>query len=333
MLKALSKEPSRRYTSVNQFSEDVRRHLSGLTVIARKDTIGYRTAKFVRRNRALVAAGAVTMLALIAGIISTAWQANVARAERARAEARFDDVRHLANAALFELHDAIRELPGATPARQLLVSKGMEYLDKLSQDAGDRADLQRELAGGYLKLGDVLGRPFNPNLGDTAGGLANYRKAAAIYESIGAATSPDPTLRRELATAYLRLSEVLSQSGDTAEALTFARKGLALQTESGADATLPAVARRELVATYTRVGDLLSNTGDTNGALEQRRRAVTMMESIASTAPEDIANLRQLGIVYQKLGNSLSGNPNYPNVGDYTSGLGAREVDRRPRAI
>ena len=110
----------------------------------------------------------------------------------------------------------------------------MEYLDKLSQDAGDRADLQRELAGGYLKLGDVLGRPFNPNLGDTAGGLANYRKAAAIYESIGAATSPDPTLRRELATAYLRLSEVLSPAGDTAEALTFARKGLALQTEAAA---------------------------------------------------------------------------------------------------
>ena len=337
VLKALSKEPSRRYASVDQFSEDVRRHLSGLPVIARKDTIGYRTAKFVRRNRALVAAGAVTLVALVAGIISTAWQASVARAERARAEARFDDVRQLANAALFELHDAIRELPGATPARQLLVSKGMEYLDKLSQDAGDRADLQRELAGGYLKLGDVLGRPFNPNLGDTAGGLANYRKAASIYESIGAVTSPDPTLQRELATAYLRLSEVLSSSGDTAEALTFARKGLALQTEGGGDATLPAEARRELVASYTRVGDLLSNTGDTNGALDQRRRAVTMMESIASTAPQDIANLRQLGIVYQKLGNSL-GNPNYPNVGDYAGGLEQLEkstavLDRRCSCI
>ena len=67
----------------------------------------------------------------------------------------------------------------------------MEYLDKLARDAGDRADLQRELAGGYLKLGDVLGRPFNPNLGDTTGALANYRKSAAIYEELGAAASPD----------------------------------------------------------------------------------------------------------------------------------------------
>jgi non-specific serine/threonine protein kinase/serine/threonine-protein kinase len=320
LLKALSKEPVRRYASVDQFSEDVRRHLAGLPVIARKDTLGYRTAKFVRRNRAVVIAGALTFVALVIGIISTAWQARAARLERARAEARFDDLRYLANAALFELHDAIRELPGATPARQLLVSKGMEYLDKLAADAGDRADLQRERAGGYLKLGDVLGRPFNPNLGDTEGALANYRKAAGILESLGAADSADATLRRELATAYLRLSEVLSSAGDTAQSLAFATKGLELQTRGGSDATLPDDARRELVAAYTRVGDLLSQTGDTKGALEQRRRALAMMEAVAAKAPADLANLRQLAIVYQKLGNNL-GNPNYPNVGDFGGGL------------
>jgi serine/threonine protein kinase/tetratricopeptide (TPR) repeat protein len=320
LLKALSKEPIRRYASVDQFSEDVRRHLAGLPVIARKDTLTYRTAKFVQRNRAVVVAGSLTLVALVAGMIATTWQARVARLERARSEARFDDLRYLANAALFELHDAVRDLPGATPARQLLVSKGMEYLDKLAQDAGARADIQRERAGGYLKLGDVLGRPFNPNLGDTTGALANYRKAANILEELGAATSADPSLRRELAMAYLRLSEVLSSTGDTGEALQLASKGLALQTQGGNDATLPADARRELVAGYTRVGDLLTNTGDTNAALEQRRRAVAMMEALAATAPNDVANLRQLAIVYQKLGNSL-GNPNYPNIGDLNGAL------------
>ena len=59
------------------------------------------------------------------------------------------------------------------------------------------ADLRRELASAYLKVGDVQGRPLNPNLGDTAGALASYRKAAAIYESIGARRSADVELRRE----------------------------------------------------------------------------------------------------------------------------------------
>ena len=55
VLKALSKEPSRRYASVDQFSEDIYRHLRGHPVLARKDTLGYRTSKFVQRNHAAVA--------------------------------------------------------------------------------------------------------------------------------------------------------------------------------------------------------------------------------------------------------------------------------------
>ena len=127
----------------------------------------YRTSKFVRRHRGAVAAAAAVFITLIAGIVGTAWQARVARAERTRAEQRFNDVRSLANAFLFDVHDAVKDLAGSTPARRLMVQKGIEYLDKLAADAGNRADLRRELAAGYLRVGDVQGRPLNPNLGDT----------------------------------------------------------------------------------------------------------------------------------------------------------------------
>src|SRR6185503_17719280 len=56
--KALRKDPVRRYASADQFAEDLRRHLAGLPVIARKDTIFYRAGKFLRRNRWAVAGGA-----------------------------------------------------------------------------------------------------------------------------------------------------------------------------------------------------------------------------------------------------------------------------------
>lgn len=56
LLKALRKEPERRYVSVEQFSEDIRRYLAGLPVVARKGTVRYRAGKFVRRNKAAVAA-------------------------------------------------------------------------------------------------------------------------------------------------------------------------------------------------------------------------------------------------------------------------------------
>ena len=324
ILKALSKEPGRRYASVDQFAEDLRRHRAGLPVIARKDTWAYRAGKFVRRNRAAVVAAAMTLAALLAGIIGTTWQAREARDARARAEQRFGDVRQLANAFLFDFHDSIADLEGSTPARRLVVARGLEYLDKLGRDAGDRVDLRREIAAAYLKVGDVQGRPFAPNIGDTAGALESYRKAAALYESIAAGAAPDAALQRELALAYMRLSDVLTAAGDTAAALAFAEKGLAIEKEISSDAADTPAARRALVASYTRVGDLLAATGRVAAALEHRRIALAIMESVMAAAPDDPANIRQLGVAYQKLGNTL-GNPNAPNVGDYAGGLAALE--------
>ena len=69
ILKALRKEPQRRYISVEQFSEDVRRYLEGRPVIARSDTFGYRTTKFLRRNAGSVAAAAIILLLLVGATV------------------------------------------------------------------------------------------------------------------------------------------------------------------------------------------------------------------------------------------------------------------------
>ena len=75
---AMRKDPERRYVSVAQFSEDIRRHLEGLPVVAHKDTLSYRSTKFVARHKAGVAAAVLIMLALVVGIITTARQARIA---------------------------------------------------------------------------------------------------------------------------------------------------------------------------------------------------------------------------------------------------------------
>ena len=62
VLKALRKEPDRRYGSVEQLSEDIRRHIEGLPVRARKETFGYRAQKFFARNRLGVVAAVLLLL-------------------------------------------------------------------------------------------------------------------------------------------------------------------------------------------------------------------------------------------------------------------------------
>ncbi|MBV9958073.1 MAG: serine/threonine protein kinase, partial [Acidobacteria bacterium] len=126
-LKALKKEPERRYSSVEQFSEDIRRHLSDLPVLARPDTLSYRAAKFVNRNKVAVVAGLLIVLSLLGGILATVWQARRAEASRLRAERRFNDVRKLSNALLFEITPKIERLEGSTEARQALVTQSLIY--------------------------------------------------------------------------------------------------------------------------------------------------------------------------------------------------------------
>jgi serine/threonine protein kinase len=86
VLMAMRCEPQRRYCSVEQFSEDIRRHLDGLPVIARSDAVGYRATKFVGRHKAGVAAATLLVLTLTVGAVATAWQARVARLETAKAQ-------------------------------------------------------------------------------------------------------------------------------------------------------------------------------------------------------------------------------------------------------
>ncbi len=78
ILKALKKEPERRYSSAENFAADIERHQKGLPVIARPDTFSYRASKFYGRNKLQVLAGVFVFLSLIAGISVAGWQAKAA---------------------------------------------------------------------------------------------------------------------------------------------------------------------------------------------------------------------------------------------------------------
>lgn len=181
VLKALRKEAQRRYVSVEQFAEDIRRNLASLPIVARKDTARYRASKFVTRHKMGVAAAAAIAIILIAGLVITLRQARIANR-------RFNDVRSLANALIFDVHDSIKDLPGSTPARKIIVDRALQYLNGLAQESAGDTALQRELATAYEKVGTVQGDYLENNLGDSSGTLASYRKALDIRKQIDASS-------------------------------------------------------------------------------------------------------------------------------------------------
>ena len=74
LLKAIDKEPARRYRSVEQFDEDVGRHLAGLPVAAREPTYRYRAGKFIRRHRVGVVSALFAMMGVQVSVMTTIWE-------------------------------------------------------------------------------------------------------------------------------------------------------------------------------------------------------------------------------------------------------------------
>lgn len=302
VLMAMRKEPQRRYATAEQFAEDIQRHLNGLPVRARQDTFTYRAGKFIRRQKVAVTAAALVLITLLVGIIATTWQARVARAERERSERRFNEVRQLANSIVFEVHDAVWNLPGSTPARSLIVQRGLKYLDSLAKDAAGDRGLQRELAAAYEKLGAVQYTPSVAHLGDLPGALESHRKAAALREALVAAEPSNRDHRRDLLDSYWFIATLIGAQGDFSRELQILRDQLPARSELAATEELGFLDRYNLAATYTAIGNQLMQMGDSQGALENQREGLRLREEIAALDTDTARARRALTISYEYLG-------------------------------
>jgi non-specific serine/threonine protein kinase/serine/threonine-protein kinase len=319
VLMALRKEPERRYASVDQLSEDIRRHQDGRPVVARQDTLRYRAEKFVKRHKAAVAGAVLVLVSLIAGMVATAWQARVAEAERAKAEQRFGELRKLAGSLVFQLHDEIAELPGSTPARSTLVKIALEYLDPLARQAGQDVSLQRELALAYQKVGDVQGNPTNANLGDSAGARASYQKALSIVQKLLADHPEDSSPQRSLAILHEKLSDLQAWNGDPRAGADSARQALAIfQSIAEADPASPK-ALQSVAISHIKLGDVLGhpdfpNVGDPGGALAAYQASLRLWQVLLAR-PDDTGRgpspalsearttaRRYLGLIHERIG-------------------------------
>ena len=302
ILKSLKKEPERRYASVEQFSEDIRRHLEGLPVRARPDTFGYRVSKFVQRNRATAIAASIIFLALIGGILATAYQARIAQAERARAEKRFEQVRKLANNVVFKYHDAIANLPGSTAAREMLVKDAIEYLDNLAEDSSDNPQLQHELANAYLQIGRLQGSAYFANLGESDEALKSYNKSAEIFEQLLQKEPKNVDYLRNYESTLDQKSLLLNRLNNWREAEETVNK--MLETNQRLIYLEPdnPTFKINRAKAFLSIGDSVNFAGGHQASVEWYRRSLESSEKLVAENPNDEQARRNLVVPLQRIG-------------------------------
>ncbi len=306
LLMAMRKEPARRYASVAQFSEDIRRHLEQLPVIARKDTLRYRSEKFIGRHKVGVAAAILIALSLVGGMVATVWEARRATQQRDRAERRFADVRKLSNALLFDIAPKIERLDGSIEARKSLVQRALEYLDSLANESAENFPLQRELAAAYEKVGELQGAPRKPNLNDFSGAIASYEKARDIRKRL-LENHPDDQEDLERFAADLRaLSSIRLWTSNTSGSIEDSQAALAAYEKLLKEQ--PGSRELQLAAAESQLG--LANSYYFNDQLAQvyspLNKALAAFETLRQQDPENPEILRLLGRGHMSLSMTLS---------------------------
>ncbi len=305
--KALARVPAERYSSVQEVLRDVRAHRASLPVSARPATPGYLLQKFAGRHTRALVAGALALVLGVLGVAAVAWQASVAATERGRAERRFNDVRKLANAFMFDVNDTIMNVPGTMATRELIVRTTVEYLDSLARESAGDFGLQRELARAWVRVGDVQGNPSSANLGDTTGALASYRRAVALASGARQALPGDLEATRALAGAHRRMADVLAWSGNTTAALAESELSTRLYVELASGAAPALEDEIEAGIAVVKLGDLLGNPnlpnlGRSADAATEFAAALAAFQRLEAKAPDDARVQRFLGLTLERIG-------------------------------
>jgi tetratricopeptide (TPR) repeat protein len=281
VLMALRKEPERRYSSVAQFSEDIRRHLEGRPVIARRDTVGYRTAKFVKRNRVAVSAAALILVAIVAGLIVALGEAENARRQR--------DTAQRERLKAQRINEFLQDMLGAAaPEAKGVDVKVVDVLSEASRRAKTEVATQPDVMADVLM---TLGRTYI-SLGLFEPAVENLR--AAVDASLKANGELHPTT----ATSMGWLGLALSYIGKYQEGEKISRQAVALQRK------LHPEGNADLAVALYSLGMNLRSSDDPKSAERPLEEAVDLIgKHLGKNNGYYVAALTGLAMAREKLGN------------------------------
>jgi serine/threonine-protein kinase len=302
VLKALRKEPTRRYASVEQLAEDLRRHLDGRPVIARPDTFRYRAGKFVRRHRAGV--GALLAVAVLTAVYT-------ARLARERDGARLEAAKAAQVAAflqtLFRVSDPDESRGRTVTVRELLDRGAARIGHDLAAQPEAQADLMAVIGDVYLQLGlyddataqleaalvtrNRIGKGEDAKAAGVLEALSVVKKVAGEYAASDALAGQAVALQRQLrgppaalASSLNTLAEARRVRGDYPAAESFSREALALRRS-----VLPPE-HRDIADNLNNLALLIQARGDYGAAEGMHRESLAMRRRVLGEDHPEVSN-------------------------------------------
>ena len=265
VMKCLEKQRNRRYETASGLARDIQRYLADEVVEARPPSASYRLKKLIHRNRVAVLASSLIVLAVMLGLIGVTLQWREAlhqrkEAETARAEAENNlqiaqEQRKIALELVGQMVTTVRTELVKKPDLQLVLKKVLEIaqrsLDNIAQNPLVEVSLNDTAkAAAY----DATARMYR-DLGDTPAALAEFKKAAAIYQAIidKAAEGPEKdVVKKNLMIVRISQGQTSLRTSSPADARAYYEQ--AAQLAGKLENKMAADYRRILVDLYINLG-------------------------------------------------------------------------------
>jgi serine/threonine protein kinase len=281
VMKCLEKHRDRRYETANALARDVQRYLNGDAVEACPPSVGYRMSNFLKRNKGKVLAASLVLLALVAGLIGTAW--GYFRADRARqAEAVQGKI-------------AVEETKKAEEQRTRAETREEQAIDavkKFRDAVANNPELKNNPALESLRK-TLLKEP-----------LAFFK---ALRDRLQADNDTRPESLARLAVAAHELADLTDEIGDKRDAIRAYRESLAIRERLARDHPTISEFSKKVADTQNNLGILLRETGDLPGARNAFEQARGILERLAREHPTVAGCALTLAAAHGNLSSSKTG--------------------------
>jgi tetratricopeptide (TPR) repeat protein len=310
ILKALRKEPERRYGTVAELVDDIRRHLNGRPVLARRETFGYVAGKFVRRHRAALA-GLTGVVLLVGGLTVFYTRRLSEERDQARAAAaRAARIVAFLKGVFLEASPDVQQ--GQVLTAPQLLARGVSQIDSgLAAEPATQADLKnvvgdvyrglgmydeaRKQLEGALRIWQRSHLPEDTVLADIYSNLSTVTRVAGDYVAADSFAQKGTDLMRRLVgtenVAYAgvlnNLAEAKRVRGDYAAAETLYRQDLAIRRR-----ILPPV-HPDIEESLNNLALLLLAEGKYAQADSMQREALSMVEALGTPYRFEVSNVQQ----------------------------------------
>jgi len=306
ILKAMAKEREERYTTAQEFADDLRRVLEGKPTNARPPTIPDRLGKWARRHKRFVlAAAAVSLFAVLGMAVGTLLitQEKIKADHNSElAQAYFRKAQNAVYQLGSEMAEKLANVPGADRVRGELLEETLGYYRDFVDEAKDNPALRADLAMTYSKIGTLTGE-----IGSTEDAIEAHRSALVLFEQLVADEPHVADHRSRLALCQNNLALVLSRSGRTDDARLAYRdairlqKGLVNGREDGERFS------GDLALSYSNLGLLQSATGEVEDAEASFCEAIRLQKHLLDDEPDNPEHQQNLAASFNNLSSLYAG--------------------------